>query len=1025
MLQKNIINRLIFDIRFDSGTDAFRREESLESFTCNRLMPVVDKVLSLHSANGALIRIGSLEVDLGDLSHEDFREKMPERLKERLDAAIREKLRSLKGSTSRQEGVFSRREANYRLIEYFLSTGTLPWTTDLKTDLSFSRLLQDVLGSDGARLVDFLKRSGPGARKRLVRQFPAQDLIALVHLLAPDHYQFVIDTVEAIDQLQQKTAFMPDGRGAAVPLTWDLVFDYLLDKVGERLNEKLFISSILQEFSSRHHLIYSQVLFALRKAVEAAQPPGPMQKRVLGIATELEDEFTTETQLRKEPTPESLWQIRGIDLYAFLELYLMDEAVHEMMPGDSLSSLAGRTVRELQRDHPQVLLRLLKALQSQPDAIRRIATRLSADQLQQFTTALLVLVLLPKKARQGELHTAIARWADQAADKSRYYAEVLDAVVRGERIDLEIIVAGTQKHTVPEPVTGAGAESADPDLTASYLTWFLTVPPTDHQERILYRSLLERFMIDSPEAFGRYLTGIVKEPSRRAAFVRLTPWRLIRKAVEGFADVARYVAILEGIFRPGTPSPRCQPEDFVRIVIDVLSEQPHPDGEAFFKTAFGRLLMHTGDTTARKRAVDTLERIVSAKGVRAPAGLRSIAAQYRQSWDIVPTGYKTITEIQAPKEAAVLAYLKDDLPALPASLATLEGALEAMILHTSEELYQFIAAHLDHSGMVAKLIALLSEPFLARLLHLLIPRNYSRAQRYVDLLRNAAYSVWISDSSDKISRLIWEVVFIYLRETGLRVFDEGAFVRRIIEFLAEKKNMDRAILYADLGRQIAADIQPSTRSDSQLLIRIVSEAAQKSGRSETSSSELQAQPAKSISQLKKDEKEAARPEEIYVTNAGMVIAAPYLPRLFELLKLTEKSRFKSREATERGVHLLQYLVDARTNTPEYQLVLNKLLCGVKPGLPIVRGIEITEEETEAITGLITAMIQNWKLIGNTSVAGFRESFLQREGRLMRKEDAWHLQVEQRAFDMLLDQIPWSFSTIKYSWMDRIIFVQWR
>jgi len=98
---------------------------------------------------------------------------------------------------------------------------------------------------------------------------------------------------------------------------------------------------------------------------------------------------------------------------------------------------------------------------------------------------------------------------------------------------------------------------------------------------------------------------------------------------------------------------------------------------------------------------------------------------------------------------------------------------------------------------------------------------------------------------------------------------------------------------------------------------------------------------------------------------------------------------------------------------------------VKPGIPIVREIEITDKEMEAITGMITAMIQNWKILGNTSIAGFRESFLRREARLTRKNDAWHLQVEERAFDMLLDQIPWSFSTIKYSWMDRVIFVKWR
>ena len=71
------------------------------------------------------------------------------------------------------------------------------------------------------------------------------------------------------------------------------------------------------------------------------------------------------------------------------------------------------------------------------------------------------------------------------------------------------------------------------------------------------------------------------------------------------------------------------------------------------------------------------------------------------------------------------------------------------------------------------------------------------------------------------------------------------------------------------------------------------------------------------------------------------------------------------------------------------------------------------------------MIDNWKVLGNTSVAGLRETFLQRQGRLQLRDDAWRLRVEPKAFDMLLDQLPWGFSTIKYPWMERAIYVEWR
>ncbi|MFQ6027891.1 MAG: contractile injection system tape measure protein, partial [Dehalococcoidia bacterium] len=185
--------------------------------------------------------------------------------------------------------------------------------------------------------------------------------------------------------------------------------------------------------------------------------------------------------------------------------------------------------------------------------------------------------------------------------------------------------------------------------------------------------------------------------------------------------------------------------------------------------------------------------------------------------------------------------------------------------------------------------------------------------------------------------------------------------------------------------------------------------------------------SRSYFDLRGDEAEAApdTTDEIYITNAGQVLASPYFSRLFEMLGLTEGPAFRDPQAAERGAHLLQFMVNESTDSPEYELTLNKLLCGIPVGRPIERSIDITDREKEVIEGLIQGMIHNWRTIGNTSVAGFRETFLQREGRLQLRNDAWHLLVEQRPFDILLDSLPWSFSTIRHPWMERVIYVEWR
>ena len=166
-------------------------------------------------------------------------------------------------------------------------------------------------------------------------------------------------------------------------------------------------------------------------------------------------------------------------------------------------------------------------------------------------------------------------------------------------------------------------------------------------------------------------------------------------------------------------------------------------------------------------------------------------------------------------------------------------------------------------------------------------------------------------------------------------------------------------------------------------------------------------------------------QRIYIANAGIVIVGPYLPRLFAMLGLTNRDAFTNLGCAHRAVHLIQYIVTRSTMTPEPMLVLNKILCGLPVTAPIPLEIDLRAQEQTAIDEMLTAIIAHWKAIGRTSIAGLRESFLQRAGRLVFSDDAWRLRVESRSFDMLLDRLPWGYGTVKYPWMRRVLHVDWR
>ena len=176
-------------------------------------------------------------------------------------------------------------------------------------------------------------------------------------------------------------------------------------------------------------------------------------------------------------------------------------------------------------------------------------------------------------------------------------------------------------------------------------------------------------------------------------------------------------------------------------------------------------------------------------------------------------------------------------------------------------------------------------------------------------------------------------------------------------------------------------------------------------------------------ELNADEFEQQPGDEYYIHNAGLVMVAPYLPRLFRLLGWLDTEGSMDIGAADRAVHLLQFIVSAEQHLPEYQLVLNKILCGLPLAMPISREIDLNAHERGTVEDMLRGIIQNWRILGKTSISGLRETFLQRQGRF--QEDMWHLTIAPGPFDMLLDQLPWSFSVIKHSWMSRAIHVTWR
>jgi hypothetical protein len=162
-------------------------------------------------------------------------------------------------------------------------------------------------------------------------------------------------------------------------------------------------------------------------------------------------------------------------------------------------------------------------------------------------------------------------------------------------------------------------------------------------------------------------------------------------------------------------------------------------------------------------------------------------------------------------------------------------------------------------------------------------------------------------------------------------------------------------------------------------------------------------------------------EGIYITDAGLVIVAAFLPAFFKKLQLLNDQQISD---VNVAVCLVHYLLTGREHPAEFELGISKLLCGLEIDAPVDTSAYLSDAQKFEANELLLSVIEYWQVLKDTSVEGLRESFLQRNGKLSFHDREWLLQVEQKGYDMLLQNLPWNISMIKLPWMNYLLKTEW-
>jgi len=406
----------------------------------------------------------------------------------------------------------------------------------------------------------------------------------------------------------------------------------------------------------------------------------------------------------------------------------------------------------------------------------------------------------------------------------------------------------------------------------------------------------------------------------------------------------------------------------------------------------------------------------------------------------------------------------------PLKLTKLITAIEHMLANNRHALATLLRTGLRSIWLTNYVSQHLPERLLMQILLLLQPNDYRALQDYARMTVDACYQHGelgrvLLGAGLNLEQLQYHYILQYLIVEG-RCFNAQDFISRFINYLsgylsnndngvikeralasyvasqlrlsnlaAEQTTKDKiiSVIDADIERskQHSEPLEPSVIQQGIKLMNI----KDKSVLLKTSATPLDNAENEIVPQVKADDAAwlhgenddiaATQGNEISIGNAGLVLLSPYIPRLFIMLDLVSDGQFKQPKDAVHAMHLLQYVVNGSSETPEYELALNKVLCGININQPVAALAEISEEEKKVVYSMLNTVIQHWSSLGGTSVSGLQETFIERTGVLQFNDKKWQLNIEQSQFDMLLDSLPWDYTLIKHPWMEQPLHVQWR
>lgn len=1017
-----------------------------DTFNRTSLEGIVDEILSRYDTEDELIRIESLDLDLGELEEDEFYEQFPRRLAERLDETFASYLRSKEEHPDRI-AVVPIRQSWLEVFTYYMSHGYWPWLEEER--LTLPELLDKLVRTSSIELSHFLREKGKALtiRKRLVFQLDDIYQERLVHVVVPSESSFINAYARFLQDSYPEIKRPEIGKNDYRNAIWIILWGYLLSQDQGYFNRKQMVTYALRELSGYYSIYFVDLLGMLTYDLDKFASIRLFMPELLLLLKDIRLETLSEKEFTKNLSLFSLEELKALLVrreksLTFLSGYNEEQIyqiVEQVIPAESpfvidyaraldkekelgmLEGKAGNDFRVLKWVFIfEVILGRSGSVYSRHQFAFSVLKELAAHynltvmELLGYFYRTLASGLLTAYPAVRELIIALYLNAidDSPAGISVYYPEDLK-----DRLSNPGLCRCFIRFLREEQIYSV-VEQTVPVESHFIIRYAQTLDKGKEQGRLEGR-VGDEFRLLKWEFIFLVLFSAPLSAFSRKQFVR---------SVLGQFSAHYNITVRELIsyFHEGTHGEHPWVPEELREIIDLLYEDMDKESpEPLFSVWLNeeRKAYRFGQFIITGRADEPLGDLFEYVRDLEKTNPKVLLDQLRQLKDIPSSGIR----VEEPIEAARIF----------ASLLLLVIREYGLAFPNQVSLIQYLTNVKENRtfGDAARLRLLLHECMLenmdafTRIMDALLGTKPGKAP---ELSIRTAFPAIYPSNSQKMELL--EELYTGATPALRLLVEEVIRLFRLNSFGLEEN------LWLGWLQALSGNVYRNYSKDGLLFLfwqrlreSVPEEELRKIetfiGRHITNLPELSV----FIYQLKNNMNMNVlngqlKDHGVSIDNAGLVIIAVYLPMLFNRLGYLSDDRrdFKSKECQVKAIFVSQCFVTDEEEIPESELFLNKVLTGYDNSPePLSRSCDLTENELEIMEQLKKAVLMNWDKMRHTSWEGFQKTFIQRKGMLKMEEDNWMLTVEEKPFDILLDSLPWNFKLVKAPWMEKMLRVKWR